>query len=129
MRPFFLAALMALLIGVPAADAAAHDGWFVRVCPAKTEANRFHLVFSGGRQGFSWVLDQRSTFPGGFTPWCASRCAAVQPQHRTTSNLTPMSVSGFAIITLRAWDSTTMKITKRIGMTPTIVLAKSRANR
>jgi hypothetical protein len=36
------------------ADAVAHDGWFVRVCPAKTEANRIHLAFSGGRQGFSW---------------------------------------------------------------------------
>ena len=54
MRASFLASLMALLIGVPAADAVAHDGWFVRVCPAKTEANRIHLVFSGGRQGFSW---------------------------------------------------------------------------
>ena len=54
MRPFFLAALMALLIGVPAAGAAAHDGWFVRVCPAKTEAVRIDLTFSGGRQGYSW---------------------------------------------------------------------------
>ena len=54
MRKFFLASLIALLVGVPAAGAAAHDGWFVRVCPAKTEANRVHLIFSGGRQGFSW---------------------------------------------------------------------------
>jgi hypothetical protein len=54
MRAFFLAPLMALLVGVPATDAGAHDGWFVRVCPAKTEANRIHLAFSGGRQGFSW---------------------------------------------------------------------------
>ena len=54
MRAFFLAPLMALIVGVPATDAAAHDGWFVRVCPAKTEANRIHLVFSGGRQGFNW---------------------------------------------------------------------------
>jgi hypothetical protein len=38
----------------PLVGAAAHDGWFVRVCPAKTEANRMHLAFSGGRQGFSW---------------------------------------------------------------------------
>ena len=52
MRPFFLAALMVLLIGIPAA--AAHDGWFVRICPAKTEAERIHLAFSGGRQGYSW---------------------------------------------------------------------------
>jgi hypothetical protein len=51
---FFLMALMALLIGLPIADAAAHDGWFVRVCPAKTEAGRIHLIFSGGRQGYSW---------------------------------------------------------------------------
>jgi hypothetical protein len=54
MRAFFLVALVALLIGVPVAGAAAHDGWFVRVCPAKTEAGRIHLAFSGGRQGFGW---------------------------------------------------------------------------
>lgn len=54
MRLFFLAFLMALLVGAPVTGAAAHDGWFVRVCPAKTEANRIHPIFSGGRQGFSW---------------------------------------------------------------------------
>jgi hypothetical protein len=54
MRAFFMVALIALFIGVPVAGAAAHDGWFVRVCPAKTEAGRIHLAFSGGRQGFSW---------------------------------------------------------------------------
>jgi hypothetical protein len=37
-----------------AAGANAHEGWFVRVCPAKTEANRINLTFSAGRQGFSW---------------------------------------------------------------------------
>jgi hypothetical protein len=55
MRAFFRASLMAAIIGMPVATAAtAHEGWFVRVCPAKTEANRIHLTFSGGRQGFSW---------------------------------------------------------------------------
>jgi hypothetical protein len=54
MRAFFVVAVMALLVGVPVAGAAAHDGWFVRVCPAKTEAGRIHLAFSGGRQGYSW---------------------------------------------------------------------------
>jgi len=54
MRAFFLVAAMALLIGVPAGGAAAHDGWFVRVYPAKTEAGRIHLTFFGGRQGYSW---------------------------------------------------------------------------
>jgi hypothetical protein len=53
-RVFFLAVLMALLIGVPVASAAVHEGWFVSVCPAKTEAGRIHLAFSGGRQGHSW---------------------------------------------------------------------------
>jgi hypothetical protein len=53
MRAFFPATLMALLIGVPLAGAAAHECWFVRVCPAKTEAGRIHLSFSGGRQGYS----------------------------------------------------------------------------
>jgi hypothetical protein len=55
MRAFFVAALMAPIIGVLVATAAiAHEGWFARVCPTKTEANRVYLAFSGGRQGFSW---------------------------------------------------------------------------
>jgi hypothetical protein len=55
MRAFFVATLMAVIIGVLIATAAiAHEGWFVRVCPTKTEANRLHLAFSGDRQGFSW---------------------------------------------------------------------------
>jgi hypothetical protein len=52
MHAFLLASFIALVVGVPAD--AAHDGWFVRVCPAKTEANRIYLTFYGGRQGFSW---------------------------------------------------------------------------
>jgi hypothetical protein len=35
-------------------EPAAHEGWFVGVCPAKTGAGRIHLSFPGGRQGFSW---------------------------------------------------------------------------
>jgi hypothetical protein len=55
MRAFFVAMLMAAIIGSLVATAAmAHEGWFVRVCPTKTEASRVHLAFSGGRQGFSW---------------------------------------------------------------------------
>jgi len=55
MRAFFVETLMATITGVLVATAAfAHDGWFVRVCPTKTEANRVHLAFSGGGQGFSW---------------------------------------------------------------------------
>jgi hypothetical protein len=54
MRAFFRGTLVALLAAIPVAGAAAHDGWFVRVCPAKTEANRIHLTFFGGRQGYSW---------------------------------------------------------------------------
>ena len=55
MRTFFVAYLMAVIIGVPLATGAiAHEGWFVRVCPAKTEANRVYMTFSGSRQGFSW---------------------------------------------------------------------------
>jgi len=46
---------MAAIIGMLVATGViAHESWFVRVCPAKTEANRVHLAFSGGRQGFSW---------------------------------------------------------------------------
>jgi hypothetical protein len=55
MREFFAATLMAAIIGLPVVTAAiAHEGWFVRVCSTKTEANRVHLAFSGSRQGFSW---------------------------------------------------------------------------
>ena len=72
MRAFFLMALTALLIGVPVAGAAAHDSWFVRVCPAKTEAGRIHLAFSGGRQGYSWTWIKaerlaKSSFHAAFT--------------------------------------------------------------
>src|SRR5215471_18633614 len=52
-RAFLRGSLVALLVGDPV-GAAARGGWFVRACPAKTEANRIHLTFSGGRQGFSW---------------------------------------------------------------------------
>ena len=54
MRAFLLAVPNRAACWRPRRGAAAHDGWFVRVCPAKTEANRIHLTFSGGRQGFSW---------------------------------------------------------------------------
>ena len=55
MRAFFVATLMAAIIGMLVATGAiAHEGWFMRVCPTKTEANRVHLAFSGGGQGFSW---------------------------------------------------------------------------
>jgi hypothetical protein len=55
MRAFLPASLIAPIIGLQICTAAvAHEGWFVRVCPAKTEAKRIHLTFSSGRQGFSW---------------------------------------------------------------------------
>jgi hypothetical protein len=48
MRDFFAAAVMVTIIGVLVTSAAiAHEGWFVRVCPTKTEANRVYLAFSG----------------------------------------------------------------------------------
>jgi len=46
---------MAAIVGSTiCAAATAHEGWFVRVCPAKTESIRIHLSFYGDRQGFSW---------------------------------------------------------------------------
>jgi hypothetical protein len=55
MRAFFIATLMAAIISTLGSSAAiAHESWFVRVCSTKTEANRVHLAFSGGGQGFSW---------------------------------------------------------------------------
>jgi len=55
MRAFIVAYLTASIIGIQICPApAAPEGWFVRVCPAKTEANRINLTFAGGRQGFNW---------------------------------------------------------------------------
>ena len=55
MRSLFVTSFAAAILGMfVATAAAAHDGWFVRVCPTKTEANRVNLAFSGGGQGFSW---------------------------------------------------------------------------
>jgi hypothetical protein len=54
-RAFLVASSIASIIGIQICTApAAHEAWFVRVCPAKTEANRINLNFAGGRQGFSW---------------------------------------------------------------------------
>ena len=130
MRAFFLVAVMALLIDVPVTGAAAHDGWFVRVCRAKTEADRIHLAFSGGRQGYSWSWIKagprtRSTSPAGFTPWSGSPCAAARPRRPPISNRTPMSVSGSAITSFSAWNSTITRITRRTGMIRMIVPANN----
>src|ERR1700745_3103219 len=55
MRAFFVATLMAAIIGMLGATAAiAHEGWFVRVCSTKTAVNRVHLAFSGGGRGLRW---------------------------------------------------------------------------
>ena len=133
MRSFFMAfmaALLALLIGVHVAGAAAHDGWLVRVCPAKTEAGRIHLAFSGGRQGYSrsWIKGRTPDeihLPAGFTPWRGLPCAAARPRRPLTSNRTPMSASGSAIISFSAWNSMITKITTRTGTIPMIVPAKA----
>jgi hypothetical protein len=62
MRAFFVACLIPLIIGIQVCTAAAaHEGWFARICPAKTEANRIHLTFSGGRQGFNWSWTRSRT--------------------------------------------------------------------
>jgi SAM-dependent methyltransferase len=62
MRAFFVACLIPLIIGIQVCTAAAaHEGWFVRICPAKTEANLIHLTFSGGRQGFNWSWTRSRT--------------------------------------------------------------------
>ena len=58
MRAFFMVALMALLIGAPVASAAAHDGWFVRVCSAKTRSGSHSLGVLRRPAGIQLVLDQ-----------------------------------------------------------------------
>src|SRR5215470_8988433 len=94
MRAFFLASLMALLVGGPVAGAAAHDGWFVRVCPAKTEAHRIHLTFSGGRQGYSWSWIKGRTpdeleLSSRFHSVARLTCAVARAQPRATSTRMP----------------------------------------
>ena len=130
MRAFFLVALMALLIGVPVAGAAAHDGWFVRVCRAKTEAGRIHLAFSGGRQGYSWSWIKGRTpdeidLPRRF--YAVARLTMRGSTASTPTNIQPRACvcSGSAIISFSAWNSTITKITRRTGMIRMIVPANS----
>ena len=53
MRAMLFVSLIALSSHVTAASA--HDSWFVRVCPSKTEANRVFLQFAGAPRAFGWV--------------------------------------------------------------------------
>ena len=46
MREYLAASLMAAVVGSTTCTAvAAHEGWFVRVCPTKTESLRINLAF------------------------------------------------------------------------------------
>jgi hypothetical protein len=90
MLAFLLASLIALVVGTP--GAAAHDGWFARVCPAKTETNRIYLAFSGNRLGFSWSWIKGRTadeidLPGRFRS--VARIVVRGSTTSTPSNLQP----------------------------------------
>jgi len=66
---------------------------------------------------------ERQTKPislAAFVPWRGSTCAAVRPQRQAMYNLTPMSVSGSAIISSSVWNSTITRITRKAGMIRTI---------
>jgi hypothetical protein len=100
----------------------------VRVCPTKTEANRVHLAFSGGRQGFSWswIKGERamkSISRTAFAQCQSSISVGSQSRCRATYNLTPMSASGSVTISFSAWNSMITRCTKRIGMILMIVPA------
>ena len=128
MRKFFLASLIALLVGIPF-GAAAHEGWFVRICPAKTDANRVHLAFSGARQGFGWSWIKGWTpdeidLPRRFRSVGRLTMRAPRARHPAIFNLTLMSASGSAIIWFSGWNSTITKIIKRIGMIRMIAPAR-----
>ncbi len=46
---------IALIIGLQIGTATAHEGWFARICPARTEADRIYLQFADeNRHGFTW---------------------------------------------------------------------------
>ena len=131
MRGLLVVSFMAAVIAAGAGNAApTHQGWFVRVCPAKTDADRIHLTFSGGRQGFSWSWVRARTpdetdLPAGLTPLRGSPCAAARSRRRAMSNHTPMSASGSVTISFSAWNSTITRTIKRIGMIPTIAPART----
>jgi hypothetical protein len=129
MGAFLLAFLITVLVGVPV-GAAAHEGWFVRVCPVKTDANRNHLTFSGGRQGFGWSWIKGRTPHEIDLPRRFRSVAKLTMRGSTTSTskIQPHAYVcvGFAIISFSAWNSALTKTTKRIGMIPMIVPAKSR---
>jgi hypothetical protein len=121
MRAFFVATLMAAIIGMLGATAAiAHDGWFVRVCSTKTEANRVHLAFSGGGQGFSWSWIKGRTrdetdLPRRFRAVPKLYIRGITSQCPATYSLTPMSVSGSVTISFTAWNSMITRFAKEIG--------------
>ena len=121
MRAFFVATLMATITGVLVATAAiAHEGWFVRVCPTKTEANRVHLAFSGGGQGFSWSWIKGRTrdeadLPRRFRAVPKLYIRGTQSQCPATYSRTPMSVSGFVTISFTAWNSMITRFANEIG--------------
>jgi hypothetical protein len=53
MRAILLVSAVALVSQI--GTAAAHDAWFVRVCPTKTEASRVYIQFAGARRAFGWM--------------------------------------------------------------------------
>jgi hypothetical protein len=56
-------ALALLMLAASTASGLAQGGWFVRVCPAKTETSQINLAFTGGGQtaALSW---QKGRTPG-----------------------------------------------------------------
>jgi hypothetical protein len=58
MRPCFLAALMALLIRVPAAGAASHDGWFAHRLSGQDRGGSHSFGLLRRTPGIQLVLDQ-----------------------------------------------------------------------
>ena len=130
MLAFFVATLMAMIIGSLVAPAAiAHEGWFVRVCPTKTEADRVYLAFSGGGQGSPGpgIRGERAMKPTSrvaFAQCQSSKSVGSQPQCRATYNLTPMTESGIVTISSIAWNSMITQFAKRIGTILMIVPAR-----
>jgi hypothetical protein len=123
MRGYLVASLMAAIVGSTICTVAtAHEGWFVRVCPAKTEAIWRSPAADKGSAG-PGLRAEHQTKPislAAFVPWRGSIFAAVRPQRQAIYNLTPMSVSGSAIISSSVWNSTITRITRKAGMIRTI---------
>jgi hypothetical protein len=131
MRSFFVATLMATIIGVLVATAAiAHEGWFGAYVRQKLkQIESIWLSPAADRAsaglGLRGERGMRAISRAAFAQCQSSISVGSPPQCRATYNLTPMSVSGTVTISSTAWNSMMItRFAKRIGTILMIVPAR-----